>query len=266
MRGDARDAAAGGVRLLVLTICLLAFSAPGASAGGFYVVPTSLELGKRAQSGLFTVVNSSDRKLDFKVSVQSWAQDAEGKDLYADTQEVVFFPRIMTVEPNDRRAIRVGVKGAPPAREKAYRIFVEEIPRPGEAAVARIQQGNVAASIAFSYRFSIPIFWVPTKVLTGGALEKVELRHGEARAVVVNTGTTRIKIPSMVFRGKGGDGRELFTKEVNGWYVLQGMSRSYTFRVPPEHCDALAAIEFEATTEKGKFDGILNVEKEMCTP
>ena len=258
--------AALGARSLVLALSLLAFPVSGACAGGFYVVPTSLELGKGAQSGSFAVVNSADRKLDFKVSVQSWAQDAEGRDVYAETQEVVFFPKIMTVEPNDRRTIRVGVKGAPPAREKAFRIFVEEIPRPGEGQVARFEQGNVSASIALAYRFSIPIFWVPAKVQGGGALERVELKKGEARATVSNPGNSRIKIPSVVFRGRAVDGRELFSKELNGWYVLQGMSRTYAFRVPPDQCSALAVIEVEARTEKGEFDGILNVEKEMCTP
>jgi fimbrial chaperone protein len=236
-----------------------------AVAGGFYVVPTALDLGKGAQSGTFSVVNSGDEKLDVKVSVQSWAQSADGKDLYADTTELVFFPKIMTVEAHDQRAIRVGVKGPPPGREKAFRIFVEEIPRPG-GAVTRIEQGNVSGAIALAYRFSIPIFWRPPKAQGGGALGSIEMKRGEARAVVTNAGNTHLKMPSVTFRGKGGDGREVFLQEMNGWYVLQGMSRTYAVTVPPELCRALTVIEVKARMEKGEFDGILNVAKEMCSP
>src|SRR5574337_916445 len=106
-------------------------------SANFSISPTSLELSGGVKSGVFSVKNGGTDKLNVQISLKEWAQDADGKDVYTDTKDIVFFPKIMTVEPGEQRAIRIGAKAPAALREKTYRLFVEEIPSPKEAETVR---------------------------------------------------------------------------------------------------------------------------------
>ena len=102
------------VRILGWAIAGLIFIALTPSEGfsaKFSVTPTALELTGGAKSGAFSVINSGEDKLTCQINVKEWAQDAEGKDVYTQTKDIVFFPKIMTVEPNEQRAVRIGING-----------------------------------------------------------------------------------------------------------------------------------------------------------
>jgi fimbrial chaperone protein len=47
-----------------------------------------------------------------------WTQDAQGKDIYADTGDLVYFPRQMEIEPGARKLVRVGAKAPAGATER----------------------------------------------------------------------------------------------------------------------------------------------------
>ncbi len=51
-------------------------------------------------------------------------------DLYEATDELVFFPKLLVLKPDESRMVRVGIEGIPPEKEKAYRIYLEELPDP----------------------------------------------------------------------------------------------------------------------------------------
>ncbi len=224
-----------------------------------------MELGANVKSGAFSVLNSGSDKLDVQISVMEWTQDDSGRDVYGETRDVVFFPKIMTVAPNEQRAIRIGLKGPTSLREKTYRLFIEEIPtkkKPQDLAVAE----KITARLTIAVRYAIPIFVRPARPQESGVLEKVEMAAGRIRAAVKNTGNVRIKLQSVVFRGKDAAGRELFSQEVAGWYVLHGMSRPYEATVPPDLCQNLAHIEIEAEAENFTMNGTVPVQKEMCQP
>ena len=73
-----------------------------------------------------------------------------------------------------------------------------------------------------------------------------------------------MKLRSVTFSGKAADGKELYSKEVAGWYILNGMSSSYEAEIPKDVCGQLAKIDINVRTEDKDISGILNVQKNMC--
>ena len=234
-----------------------------AIAADFQVQPTTMDLGGSVKSGVFSVINSGKEKIDFQVAVKEWTQDEQGKDAYLDTKEIVFFPKVMAVEANSQRAIRIGLKTPPSAREKTYRLLVEEIPTAKKTEDIDAKK-NIKAGLTIAFRFSMPIFVKPLKPQENYIIDKIEMSSSAIKANVKNTGNVHIKLRAVKFSGKAADGKELFSKEVAGWYILNGLSFSYEADVPKEVCKKLAKIDVNVQTEKGAINGTLNVEKKMC--
>jgi fimbrial chaperone protein len=250
-------------RVLAASLLFMTVFISQAIAADFQVQPTTLDLGARIKSGVFSVINNGNEKNDFQISVKEWNQDEKGKDVYADTKEIVFFPTIMSVEPNSQRAIRIGLKTPPSAKEKTYRLFVQEIPTPKKTQNVDVNK-KVKAGVTIAFRFSIPIFVKPLKPQESYVIDKIEMSKGTVKAIVKNTGNVHIKLRAVNFSGKAADGKELFSKEVAGWYILNGLVLSYEADIPKDICGKLAIIDVNAQTESGKIDGTLNVQKNMC--
>jgi fimbrial chaperone protein len=252
--------------LVLAVLAMAAAHAPGAFAADFQIQPTSMFLSTSDKSGAFSVINSGNEKIDFQISVKEWAQDEKGKDVYTDTQDIVFFPKIMTVDPNSQRAIRVGIKGPKSLQEKTYRLFVEEIPTPKKESEMK-QIGKIKAGITIAFRFAVPVFILPVKPQESAVIEKLDMVNGTARATVRNAGNVHVKLLSITFTGKAADGKELFTREVAGWYVLRGMAFPYEAKVSKEQCNNLATIDVTAKAEDLTINtGTMNVQKKMCAP
>lgn len=230
----------------------------------FQVQPISMTLSAREKSGVFSVINNGSDKIDFQVSAKVWSQDENGKDVYADTEDIIFFPKVMTVEPNSQRAIRIGMKTPPSAREKTYRLFVQEIPTPRKAADVEVQK-KVRAGVTIAFRFALPIFIRPLKPQESYEIERVEVAGSAVKAMVKNTGNVHVKLRSVTFSGKDADGKEIFSKEIAGWYVLNGLSNPYIADIPKGICGQLARVDVNAQSEKSNISGTLNVQKSMCT-
>ncbi len=240
----------------------LAIHAP-AFASNFSVTPTSLELAGGAKSGAFSIVNSGADPLNCQIEVKEWSQDPDGKDVFADAKDVVVFPKIMTVGPNEQRAVRVGVKGPPSLREKTYRLFAQEIPSQNKTAETK-PAGKISAGLTIAFRYSVPIFVKPVRPQESAVIEKTEVSKGSARAVVRNTGNIHVKVLSVNFRGKSIEGKELFSQDVAGWYILEGISRSYEAPVPKAACKDLAVVDVSVQTENTTLHGTMNVQNTAC--
>jgi fimbrial chaperone protein len=191
-------------RFLAWVIVGLVFIALMPSQGfsaNFNVSPTSLELTGGAKSGTFSVINSGEDKLTCQIDLKEWSQDADGKDAYTDAKDIVFFPKIMTVEPNEQRAVRIGIKGPLSAKEKTYRLFVEEIPSQKKATDQK-DAGKITAGLTIAFRYSMPIFMRPARPQESGIIEKIDMSEGVVKAVVRNTGNVHFKLLSVTFHGK----------------------------------------------------------------
>jgi len=229
----------------------------------FNITPTSLELSGGVKSGVFSVVNSDAEALNCQIAVKEWSQDPDGKDLYADAKDIVVFPKIMTVGPNDQRAVRIGIKGPQSMQERTYRLFVEEIPGQKKTTEAK-PSGKITAGLTIAFRYALPIFVKPVRPQESAVIEQTGMSRSVVKTMVKNTGNIHIKLISVTFQGKAADGKVLFSQDVAGWYILHGQSRPYIVTVPKEVCKDVTTIDISAQAENLKINGMLNVQGKMC--
>jgi fimbrial chaperone protein len=163
----------------------------------------------------------------------------------------------MTLDKSEEKILRAGIKIPATAKEKTYRLFIEEIPEPKKAE---------GVNVAIAIRFGVPIFVKPLKEEVKGEIEKVDLSKGILNALVKNIGNSHFVINSVDIKGKNVKGEETFSKELSGWYLLNGVSRRYTIIIPQEVCKALSRLDIEVKTDRFKLNGKLDVDQAMCVP
>jgi len=256
-RLDGGGAARVARRLSASLFLLLLLLPAAARAGDWRVSPIRLDLGRDAKSGAVTVANDADDRLQVQMKAFEWTQDAEGKDRYEETGEILFFPRMMILEGKEEKILRAGIRVPVVAKEKTFRLFIEEIPGPRKAE---------GANIAVAIRFGVPIFVKPLKEEARGEVGAMTMSAGALLVPVNNTGNVHFVVQSLLVRGRNGAGEEIFSRELSGWYLLAGVSRGYTTTVPPETCGNMAVIEAEVVTGKLPLRGRLVVDRPMCGP
>jgi fimbrial chaperone protein len=242
--------------LLYIFFCLFLIP-PAAFSGEFRVTPIRLDFDRNTKSGVINIINEADEKLNVQMKAFEWTQDGEGKDQYTETNDIIFFPRIMVLEKKEERILRAGIRIPATTKEKTYRLFIEEIPDPKKAE---------GVNVAIAIRFGVPIFVKPLKEEMKGEIEKVELSKGVLNALVKNRGNSHFIINSIDIKGKKASGEEIFSKELSGWYLLSGVSRLYTTPIPQEVCKDLSKLDIEVKTDRFNLNGKLDVDQAMCLP
>ena len=228
--------------------------APLAFAGSFGVAPTRIDLGNGTRSGLIEVTNDDARKLSFQVRLAAWKQDAAGQDGYAESQDLIFFPPLFTVNAGDKRVIRVGLKGAEaPASELAYRLYIEEIPEPTAAASG--------SEVKVVLRFGVPVFVAPAKASRAFTLDDVALQPGKVTFRIRADGNQGAKFE--VLKLVQGD-RTL--AEATGWYVLPGATRAFELPVERDKCVASGTLEVQAQADGVALKRAVAAAPALCAP
>lgn len=225
------------ILLILACVCWITGTPPALRAGEFTVEPFRLEMGPRQRSGVFTVTNVGSEPLNFQVRLSEWTQDSEGKDIYSETADIVFYPRIISVKGGERQIIRVGANKPIVAREKSYRLFIEEMPSQAPPGVTKGAQVTVRIS------FAPPIFVRPAKVLAQATIESLALDKSKIKVAVRNAGNVHVRFRSVIFKGIDRDGNEVFSKKVDGWYVLSGVSRTFDTQVPDDVCAKVSLLD-----------------------
>jgi fimbrial chaperone protein len=228
-----------------------------AAAGEFIVSPVRLELGATARSGAITVRNEGKERLSFQLEAMEWRQDADGKDQYEQTQELVFFPRIMSVGPGEEALIRVGAKTPLVQREKTFRLFIQEMPAPG-------QPPPTGAQVNFLIRFGAPIFVVPVKAQDSLAVERLELVKGAVNIAARNSGNRHQVVQGIHLKGADAGGAEIFTLTLADRYLLSGTAKTFSATVPPQQCARITSLTVEVRTDRLSTVRKLDVDPTMC--
>ena len=221
------------------------------------MAPIRLELGHQAKSGSVTVTNDGEEPMQVQMTAMEWTQDGEGKDRYEETQDLVFFPKIMELKGKEERLIRAGIRVPAAKTEKTYRLFIQEIPVPGKPP---------GTSVAIAIRFGLPIFVKPVREEEKGEIGRPELEKGTVRAEVRNRGNVHFAIRSVVVKGNDPGGQPVFEKELSGWYLLAGASRRYSVEVSENECKRIATFEVSVKTDRFPLEASVPGDPSRCGP
>ena len=212
--------------------------ATAARAASFSVNPTQVFLSASTRSALVTLKNETDQSVRFELSVMSWSQEPNGQMQLAPTEDIVFFPALLTLNAREERKVRVGVTVPPGAVEKTYRLFVEELPP--------LEQREAPAGVAMRTKMGIPIFLQPARLTAQAALRDLAVTGGRLSFRLLNTGTVHFTPDGVRVRGFDASGATLFDQTATAWYVLAGGVRAFDFDVPGARCAQIRSFTVEA--------------------
>lgn len=244
-----------------LLAALLVGLGPPAAQAGFNVTPIRVDLDRGATGGAITVANDGDETLGFQVNAMAWSQDADGNDAYEDTQDLVFFPKLLNVEPNASRVVRVGFKVPAATAEKTYRLFIEQLPPPRKDGPG---EGKNTAQVSVLIRFGVPVFLHPLERRPAGEAAELGIVGGKAFVLIRNTGNGTFRIQKITFRGFDGAGKEVLTKEMDGWYLMHGATRRYGAEIPAEVCPSISRLTVSAKTDQVELQGSVEIKPGQC--
>ena len=227
-------------------------------SGVFRVTPIKMVFDREVKTGIVNVINDADEPLQVQMNAFKWTQDQEGKDQYTETKDIIFFPKIMSLEKDESRILRAGIKMPAAAQEKTYRLFVKEIPSPKEK-----QEGS---QVQVAIRFGIPVFVKPVKEEIKGEITGIALGNGKIKVGISNTGNTHFIIEAIKIKGLNANGEEIFFKELSGWYLLAGATRSYETLLSQEACQDTAKFDVEVKTNQFTLNNQLDVIETLCLP
>lgn len=222
-----------------LAAVVLAAGAGSADAALFSISPIRLDLDRQNKTDSITVSNDETaRKLDMQAKLVEWTQDEKGNDIYVESNDLVFFPRIFAVDKQDQRIVRVGLKAPAAATEKAYRLFIEELPPPPDPE-------RKGAQVLFVLRFGVPIFVRPDKEQLSGVIEGIEAVAAGVTVIVKNTGNQNFQIQSLAVTSGSA-----YETDIVGGYVLAGATKHITAKIPAATCKSLGPLKIVMKTDR----------------
>lgn len=224
----------GAVAGLMLALC------QPAAAANFGVSPLRVELGANQRSGALTLRNEGEHSAVVQLQVVRWTQQ-NGEDIYTPTEDLLATPPIFTVAPGGAQIVRLGMRRAPdPEQELAYRIFLQEIPRPPKP-------NESGAQIAL--RIGLPVFVAPVATpLARLDWASEALAAPGRRFSAVNNGNSHVQVTDFKVR-QGSDKKELLHIRKSA-YLLAGQSAHWDLptdaTIPPHR-----ALELVVHTDRG---------------
>ena len=221
-----------------------------ADASNYSIDKTRIELSRGQTSEVITILNRSTEPLRLQVTGFRWTQTAGEPMVLEATDEIVYFPTVLLLEPGASRQVRVGYLGTPGARERAYRIILEELPPASAGADNRVRVLT---------KLNVPVFVDAGRPSPSPRLGAVAREGATVIVPVHNGGSSHVMIEAVTVTGIDGQRRPLFSEEVSGWYVLADSANVFNVAMPPDcgqattfHISVRAAAQtLTATLERG---------------
>lgn len=245
------------IRIVTIAVMLLGtvFTVP-AHCGTWRVIPIRLEFNQRTRSGVVTITNDSDDPISFNVEAREWTQDPEGKDVYSETSDILFFPKSLTIDPHSQKIIRAGIKVPALDREKTYRLFIKQEAPPQERSTT---------TVAIAIRFGLPIFAKPLTEEIRGEVVEASIREGRLTVEIKNSGNAHFRVNSLQLEGKDANGAAVLSQAVNGAYLLAGSERAFTALLPGDQCNQMDRMTVEVLSDRIQLSEELKVDQTMCS-
>ena len=197
------------------------------------VTPIRIELSSQSRTETIIIGNDGNASVQFDIEPRLWLQDDSGQDFYETTDDLVVFPRVLSIPSKESRIIRVGLKVPAGPIEKTYRVFIREKQK---------EQPSDTGKVSILVNFGVPIFSLPAKPLPSGQIASLGMGDGVLKATVQNTGNVHLQFRSITLRGVDDAGGELFTQTLGAGYLLSGSRRDFPLPFPAEACPQLRRV------------------------
>jgi len=230
--------------LLAVTALFTFGTAQSGWASSFSVDPVRVILGAQHRTERMTVKNESDRPLTVLVKAYHWTQTNDGKDHYDETEDLIIFPRALTMAAGEERFVRIGVASPSVSKEQAFRIYLEEQPIHDE-------QDTKGATARILMRLGIPVFAQPLKPEPALKARELRIAKGRLHHTLTNEGNSFATAEQITINGTDNKGVELFAKNLGGVYMLAGSTRTFEVAIPREQCGRMTQISV-TTMSAGK--------------
>lgn len=223
----------------LLTVLLTLLSGVASAQNSFTVTPLRVELSPQSPAAIVDVINTSAGPLTLQMQQRAWIQ-SEGQDGQADTRDLILSPAIFTLQRGEKQVVRIAIRGAPDARrERAYRIFVSEVPTP------QLKVAPDASGFRVALRMDLPLFVAPVQAAAPEPSYALDAKNG--RLVVSNAGSGHIRYTDFTVLQAG---RKV--AEVPIFTVLAGGERS--FDLPREKITSGGGLRVQADSNAGPID------------
>ena len=213
------------------------------TSGAFDVSPLTLSLSGKTATGTIAITNRSKDVLRLHVTAFKWSQRADGEAVLKPTKEVVFFPAMISLNPNQSRQIRVGSKVKPGAVERTYRIFVQELP-------PLTKKEDTPNAVKVLTKLGMPVFVAAQRPKVTPGLTAPAVSGKTLTFSARNTGNTHMRIKQIKITARNPKG-EVERIEQAGWYVLANGRRDYQIPLSDKICEQATTIEVDMETTDG---------------
>ncbi len=249
-----------GWLVVPLGILMASLVGQSAEAASFNIKPIKIIMDQQTRIEKLVVKNIGEEPLTVQIKAYQWTQNPEGQDVYLETRDLIVFPKLTTIHKDEEKIIRVGTNLPAGPAEKTYRLFVEEIP-------SKEKKEEKGSNLHMYMKVGVPLFISPVRKEDKGAIEGVKVQKGKAEIRVRNQGNQHFIVHAVQVKGENLQGQEIFSKEINGWYVLNGLARSYELEIPKEVCPQISRMRIEVITHNNLvFKEQVPMEKAMCLP
>lgn len=213
-------------------------------AGSFGILPVQIFLSPKSPNTVVSLHNQDQEALRLQFSAYVWEQDASGGIQLTPTGDVVFYPRLLSIPPGEKRNVRVGVAaGTFAEKERTYRLLVQEL-----GPVARREERR----IRMLTRLSLPVFLQPSTPQVNAQIENVAIARQRLRLSVRNIGNVHVQALAVrVTREAGGE--SLVETKTLASYVLAGGTREFELALPEGRCAEVDGAVVEVQTRQGSL-------------
>jgi fimbrial chaperone protein len=202
-------------------LVLFAATASSALAGSFQVSPVSATLTGRQPVSALTVRNTGSVPAVIQLEAMAWSQPG-GKDQYVPATDILATPPIFSIPAGGSQVIRVGSRQPPGSGERAYRLFLREVPPAPKPGFNGLQM---------TLQISLPLFIQPDAAMAPRLeWQATRMADGQVRIHVTNLGQVHARL-SRIKLSAGPDANPLPISDKT-IYVLSGTSHDWMVKAP----------------------------------
>ena len=194
------------------------------------VVPLKLEMTAKGGAATLELTNLTSDNMGVQIEAKAWAQ-ANGADVYTDTQDLLFAPPIIAIPAGKTKTVRFRLRRGPsPDRELSYRVYVQQLAAAPDSAPG---QAAMAGGVEVRLRLGIPLFVAAIKPQPPG-IEASVIRLADRSALrLKNPGNVHLKIAQVeVVDASGTVVAETRMSDTQTNYLLSGSESSWPLHLP----------------------------------